>query len=342
MIYAAWPALLYTNPAIGRYLLEPVLVYQAANPTSGGYAVHDIGDSYPNIKGPSSESYPVEESGNQLIMALSYTQATSDNSLITKYKTLYDQFATYLVQNGLYVTNQVSSDSYAGPLANQTNLAVKSIVAIKAASEIFQILGDTDKSQQYSNTANSYLQTWQNVALSSDKSHYTLSYGNNPSWGLLYNLYADRLLGFNMFPQTVYETQTNWYSGKFSDYGIQLDTRSTDAKTDWQIWTAATLTNETVRSKMIGRVKDFASSRINDGPFPDRYNYQTGQTVDFEDRPVVGGHFALLLVPNVVATNGSSGGGGSNGGNGSNSAGAVSPTLTMALTSFVALIYILS
>ena len=24
-------------------------------------------------------------------------------------------------------------------------------------------------------------------------------------WGLLYNLYADRLLGFNMFPQSVYE-----------------------------------------------------------------------------------------------------------------------------------------
>ena len=45
MIYAAWPAFLYTNPAIGRYLLEPVLVYQAANPTSGGYAVHDIGKS---------------------------------------------------------------------------------------------------------------------------------------------------------------------------------------------------------------------------------------------------------------------------------------------------------
>ena len=24
-------------------------------------------------------------------------------------------------------------------------------------------------------------------------------------WGLLYNLYADRLLGFNMFPQSVYD-----------------------------------------------------------------------------------------------------------------------------------------
>ena len=101
-------------------------------------------------------------------MALSYTQKTSDNSLITKYvwnhcltsslavahtacgqESLYDQFGTYLVQNGLYIASQLSSDSYAGELGNQTNLAVKSIIAIKAASEIFRILGDNDKSQQY-------------------------------------------------------------------------------------------------------------------------------------------------------------------------------------------------
>lgn len=78
VIYAAWPALLYTNPAIGRYLLEPVLAYQAANPPQGGYSVHDIGElarllrrvtivfiihpgsSYPSVTGPSSgESWAV-------------------------------------------------------------------------------------------------------------------------------------------------------------------------------------------------------------------------------------------------------------------------------------------
>ena len=45
VIYSAWPAFLYTNPAIGRYLLEPVLAYQAVNPVQGGYAIHDIGES---------------------------------------------------------------------------------------------------------------------------------------------------------------------------------------------------------------------------------------------------------------------------------------------------------
>ena len=85
------------------------------------------------------------ECGNQLIMALSYTQKTSDNSLITKYvrktlfyflpswslydacgqQSLYDQFATYLTQKGLYMESQFSADNFNGQLANQTNLAVK-------------------------------------------------------------------------------------------------------------------------------------------------------------------------------------------------------------------------
>ena len=40
-------------------------------------------------------------------------------------QSLYDQFGNYLVQNGLYMDSQLSTDSFAGELGNQTNLAVK-------------------------------------------------------------------------------------------------------------------------------------------------------------------------------------------------------------------------
>ena len=63
---------------------------------------------------------------------------------------------------------------------------------------------------------------------------------------------------------------------------------------DWQLWTAATLTDGTLRSTMISRVKGYASSRVKDGPFPDRYNSENGKMVAFENRAVVGGHFALV------------------------------------------------
>ncbi|KAF9790927.1 hypothetical protein BJ322DRAFT_417052 [Thelephora terrestris] len=344
-MYAAWPAILYTNPAIGKYLLEPVLAYQANNLLPGLFPIHDLGAStYPNVTGPSSEVYPVETCGDHLIMALSYTQKTSDNSLITNYQSLYDQFATYLSQNGLYMGSQFSSDSFAGQLANQTNLAVKSIIALQAASEIFQILGDSNKSTQYGNAAASFLEQWQSIALSIDKSHYTLSYRNDPSWGLLYNLYADRLLGFNMFPQSVYDTQTKWYASNMDQFGIRLDSRSSDAKTDWQLWTAATVTDGTLRTNMIKLVSKYASSGINSKPFPDRYSSQNGQAATFEDRSVVGGHFALLLVPDLKQgfTNGSSNSTGDNGGKSGGAAVAVPPVLPMILTSFVMFIYVLS
>jgi len=272
-------------------------------------------------------------------MALSYTQKTSDNSLITKYQSLYDQFATYLSQNGLYVASQFSADNFNGQLANQTNLAVKSIVALRAASVIFQILGDNDKSQQYNSTASSFLGQWQKIALASDQSHYTLSYGNNTSWGLLYNLYADRLLNFNMFPLFVYETQTKWYASKLSNFGIQLDSRSPYTRTDWQLWTAATVTDDALRANMIGLVRKYAGSEgLNNDPFPDEYNSVNGQRNTVYDRSVVGGHFALLLVPEVLGSTNSSGVNGKNDGRPTTG----SPTLRVVLTVVAALISVLS
>jgi hypothetical protein len=44
--------------------------------------------------------------------------------------------------------------------------------------------------------------------------------------GLLYNLYADRLLGLNLVPQSIYEMQSAFYPTVAQTYGVPLDTRS--------------------------------------------------------------------------------------------------------------------
>jgi predicted nucleic acid-binding protein len=46
--------------------------------------------------------------------------------------------------------NQISTDDFAGPLANQTNLAIKGIVGIGAMSKIMGILGNTAQATNYS------------------------------------------------------------------------------------------------------------------------------------------------------------------------------------------------
>ena len=64
---------------------------------------------------------------------------------------------------------------------------------------------------------------------------------------------------------------------------------------DWQLWTAATVTDETLRSNMIGLVMKYAGSEgLNNNPFPDEYNSGNGQMNTVYDRTVVGGHFALV------------------------------------------------
>lgn len=45
VLYPSWPIFLYTNPVLGKYLLEPVLAYVATGQYDPPYAIHDIGKS---------------------------------------------------------------------------------------------------------------------------------------------------------------------------------------------------------------------------------------------------------------------------------------------------------
>jgi hypothetical protein len=48
--------------------------------------------------------------------------------------------------------------------------------------------------------------------------------------GLLYNLYADRELGLNFVPQSVYDMQSTFYPTAKAKYGVPLDTRHSYTK----------------------------------------------------------------------------------------------------------------
>lgn len=55
-----------------------------------------------------------------------------------------------MITDSLIPANQISTDDFAGPLANQTNLAIKGIIGIKAMSQIASVLGNPAKSANYS------------------------------------------------------------------------------------------------------------------------------------------------------------------------------------------------
>ncbi|KAG7096816.1 hypothetical protein E1B28_004225 [Marasmius oreades] len=299
VIFPAWPIFLYTNPQLGKFLLEGILRYQASGLYPNKWCVHDIGSSYPHATGHNDgrdEAMPVEESGNMVIMALSYAQKTGDNSHLTTYRSLLAQFTDFLITDSLIPANQISTDDFAGPLANQTNLAIKGIIGIKAMSVIASRLGDTNGANNYSSIAADYVTRWQGFAKSKTGPHLTLAYNNDASWGLSYNLYSDKLLKLNLFPQSIYDLQTAWYNTVSQQFGVPLDTRHTYTKSDWEIYTAGLVTSTSTRDLFISRVRSYAASGKNNVPLSDWYETTNGVSQGFRARPVVGGHLALLVL----------------------------------------------
>ncbi|KAF8213809.1 DUF1793-domain-containing protein [Mycena galopus ATCC 62051] len=299
VIFPGHPIYLYLNPKLGEYLLEPLFRYQASGLYPNKWSVHDMGANYPKANGHNDgtdEAMPVEESGNMLIMALSFARANNDLTQIRRYESLLDQWTQYLIEDSLIPANQLSTDDFAGLLANQTNLAIKGIVGIRCMAEISKLLGDTAKYTNYSSIAADYVTKWQVYAASKTGAHLTLDYNDDPSWGLVYNLFPDVYLKLNLFPQSVYEEQTAWYKTVINEYGVPLDTRHTYTKSDWSMWTSAIVTDTTLRSQFVSTLTAYVSNGLNKQAFPDWFDTVSGLAQGFVARPVVGGHLALLLV----------------------------------------------
>ena len=66
---------------------------------------------------------------------------------------LLDQWTQFLINDSLIPESQLSTDDFAGHLENQTNLAIKGIIGIKAMSLISGLLGDSERESNYSVSA---------------------------------------------------------------------------------------------------------------------------------------------------------------------------------------------
>ncbi|KAJ7760336.1 hypothetical protein B0H14DRAFT_3096426 [Mycena olivaceomarginata] len=299
VIFPASPIFLYLNPKLGEYLLEPLYRYQTTGLYPNKWSIHDAGAHYPKADGHNDgtdEAMPVEESGNMLIMALGFARAANDLTQIRRYQGLLDQWTQYLIEESLIPTFQLSTDDFAGQLANQTNLAIKGIIGIRAMAEISKLLGDNAKYTNYSSIAADYVTKWTTLSASKTGPHLTLDYNDDASWGLV--------------PPSTRGTDTGFYRNRLvqdrppplitplSDkFGVPLDTRHTYTKTDWEVWTAGIVTDQGLRDTFISSLKAYLSNGLNNQAFPDLYDTITGVALGFRARPVVGGHLALLMLP---------------------------------------------
>ncbi|KAI5860315.1 glutaminase A [Durotheca rogersii] len=305
VIFPAIPLILYTNPTLIKYMLKPLFLNQENGHYPNRNAIHDLG-TFPLARGypdGSDEPMPLEECGNMIIMVLAYAQRTGDNDYLREHYEILRQWAGFLVDEALIPAEQISTDDFAGPLANQTNLGLKGIIGLRAMAEISErVRNDTD-AKSYGDTATSYIAQWQGFGINyeAEPPHTTLSYGDGASHGLLYNLYANSLLGFgdSFVPRSVYDMQSAFYPTAANEYGIPLDTRHTYTKTDWMLWAAAIAGPETRDTfiRLIARWIDVTPTNLALTDLYDTINGDYPGGLRFTARPVVGGHFSLLALP---------------------------------------------
>ncbi|KAK4175743.1 putative glutaminase [Triangularia setosa] len=129
---------------------------------------------------------------------LSSTAPKAAEKWLSRSYKLWKQWTGYLVRESLIPHNQLCTDDFAGWLANQTNLALKGIIGIKAMSEIADIVGEEEDAKFYRKTAGEYVEKWQEYGISRDGTHAKLAYTWYGSWTTIYNLYADSLLCFHV------------------------------------------------------------------------------------------------------------------------------------------------
>jgi len=306
VIFPFHPILLYTAPHLLKLLLDPHFEYQETGRYPNKWAVHDLGTHYPNATGHSDgndEPMPLEECGNMIIMTLAYYQHTQDLAYLNDHWKLLNQWTEFLIDESLIPAEALSTDDFAGPLVNQTNLAIKGIIGIEAMSRIANLTGHTAEAQNWTNIAHSYITQWQTLGIAHDATppHTTLSYGQNETHGLLYNLYNDALLSLNLVPRSVYDMQSEFYSSVATPFGVALDTRHDWTKSDWEMFVAAVASDDT-KKLLIGGLAKFVRETTTEKPFTDIYDAPTGgwSGIQFRSRPVVGGHFALLALPTAA------------------------------------------
>ncbi|KHJ32645.1 putative glutaminase [Erysiphe necator] len=304
VIYPFYPIIMYLQPSLAKLLLDPLFETQESGLYPKKSSMHDLGSHFPNATGyPDGldEPQPLEECGNMLIMTLAYSKRANDTSYLDQHYQILKQWTEYLVEFALIPDDQLSTDDFAGHLANQTNLALKGIIGIRAMAEISNLTGHDTDGLNYTSIAQDFISKWQTygVAQESSPPRATLAYGLNDTYVLLYNLYADSLLNLNFVPKYIYDMQSAFYTTAKENYGIPLDSRHKFTKSDWQIWVAS-ISNDDTKNTIISDLARYIRETPTDSGFTDLYDTTTADwaanITHFNSRPVVGGHFALLAL----------------------------------------------
>ncbi|KAF8750751.1 hypothetical protein RHS01_08854 [Rhizoctonia solani] len=301
-LYSIMPMLIYTNPMLGNYGLRTILDYSRF--FNQPFAAHNVGLRYGEaVVHPNQHSSRTDSTTSMIIMTYAFMRYTGVAELAAVHYNTLKTWADYLVDNALFHGLEVTGDWFvgdaAGPSANMTNVALKGLIALQSMVEIQSSLIDkSSESPKYLNAANSGLKQWIQHSDYGTK----VAYQSNAKNYLLRALYADKLLGLNFVPESVYQRQRAQFASDLKQYGVPLTDQNNFTTITHQYFTIAALTanNSSFLSNSAFRaIKNYTGSLINAdlAALADTYDAATGAAAaGSAARGSVGGSFTVLAL----------------------------------------------
>ena len=292
--YPSIPLYLIYNPELVRGMMRPIFDYAKSEAWQYPFAPHDCGQ-YPlcngQVYGNNELKYqmPVEECGNAILTVAAATRADGDRTLAEENKDILQAWADYLVEYGYNPENQLCTDDFAGHLAQNCNLSIKSIVALGAFGQLF---GE----EKYTAIAKDMAARWKVEAKKQNAKGWRLTFDRDDTWSMKYNMVWDRLLGLGLFDEEVAREEIAVYAEKMNEYGVPLDCRANYTKLDWMAWTTVMADVPEYTQAVYKSMTNMTRDSLDRVPMTDWYDTVTARQIGFQARSVLGGFFINLLL----------------------------------------------
>jgi hypothetical protein len=307
VLYPSAPFFLFFNPKLLEAQLLPVLEYSSLARWKFPFSPHDLGQ-YPLANGQvygggektEEDQMPVEETGNMIILVDAVARAEGSPQLAQRYWPLLTKWAEYLNTHGLDPETQLTTDDFAGHVAHNANLSIKAIDALAAYADLAHLLKQETVAKQYQATAKEMAQKW--ITMAKEGDHYKIAFNSPNTWSQKYNLVWDKILDYNLFPNSVRDSEVAFYLTKLNLYGLPLDSRADYTKLDWSIWTATLASNPDQFNAIVDPIYRWTNETPTRVPLTDWYDTKTGKQVGFQARSVVGGVFIKALADKQLTT----------------------------------------